>query len=226
MEAYARGVSDGVLSAWDRSRFPILLSRVNYGSLGVSDAFSPSLGIVWVSPRLDYRVRGRLRRPPVDRCALALVTGRANRDRLATGKTPSPASQVIVVGGDGAPGGERGALAEDGSRIVGLDELPGAVAGIGIEDWHVHLDTTALSADSVPASDEATDRGWDPGAVAGAIEESLAGKSIRCVAITRYDLNRDQDGRSVKTMVEFLERVLRAAGGEPRPTATESLREA
>lgn len=226
VEAYARGVSDGVLSAWDRHRFPILLSRVNYGSLGVSDAFSPSLGIVWVGPRLDYQVRRWFHRSPLDRSALALVTGRAKRDRLALGRAPSPPGQIVVVGGGASSDGEREALKHDGSQIVGLEKLSEAVAGVGVDDWLIHLDTSALSADSVPASDEATESGFDPSAVARAVGESMAGKSIRCVAITRYDLNRDREGRSVDTLVEFLERVLRTAGGEPRPTTPERMQEA
>ena len=54
-EAFARAIGDGVESAWDRRRFPIVLSRSGYVALGVIDALGERTGVVWASDRGEYR---------------------------------------------------------------------------------------------------------------------------------------------------------------------------
>lgn len=221
-EAYARSIGDAVLSAWDRDRFPIVLTRVNYGALGVVDALGERTGVLWTSPRTEYRSPGLLRRPKVDRTALAMVTGRTDRDDLAVQPVRLSGSRVVVLGGWESSGGERKALAEDGVRILAresLDDLDDGLAGVDADPWYVHVDLTSLAGEAVPAADERRTDGLDPGALAAAIGEAMKNRDVRCVGFARYDLNRDEGGRTVETLVDLIETVVRAAGGEPRPGA-------
>lgn len=219
-ESYARAIADGVLSAWERSRFPVVLTRVSHGALGVVDALGERTGVVWVSPRVEYREPGLLRRPPVDRTTLALVTGRAGRDALAVSPARLPASRIVTVGGWASADRETALLVADGARVLAREEIDGlgdAVGAIDADRWYVHVDLPALERAAVPAADEEGGEGLDPGAVADAVEEALGGRSIGCVGLARYDLNRDVDGRTAGTLAGLVERFAVLAGGQPRP---------
>lgn len=234
VEAFARGLGDGVLSARDRKRFPIILSRANAAAVGVADALGPETGIVWVSPAADYRTPGWLRRPPVDRTALALVTGRAARDRMAVAPRRIPAAQIILVGGTGSAPDEARAFAADGGRTVppaALDRLAEAIAATAVRQWYLHVDVTALSAAAAPAAEPLPDPvpttadaasepvGLDPVALAGAIRAAFPEAPLAAVTLARYDLNRDPAGTTAGTLVALLEAALLAAGGVPGPAA-------
>lgn len=223
-ESYARSIGDAVLSAWDRSRFPIVLGRENNVALGVVDALGERTGIVWIGPRAEYRTARLLRRPAFDRTSLALVTGRAARDAAAVRPRCVPGSRVVLVGGGRARRNERRALAEDGVRVVGssaLDELVRAVDAVDADGWYLHVDLGAVAADAAPAADEARPDGVDPAALSGAVRDALEGRPLRCAAFTRYDLNRDREGRTAATLVELIETAVAVAGGQPRPEAAE-----
>lgn len=223
-EAYARGIGDGVLSAWDRDRFPIVLSLANFCALGVADAFGPDMGVIWASPIGDYQSRGLLRRRPVDRTSLAMVTGRAGRDKLAVTPRTIPGSRVILVGGHRLRAGAREALAEDGVRVVGPDGLGELIEAVGAVDasrWYLHVDTTVLAAEVVPGADHADPEGLRPEALIDAVEAALRDRRLLCVALTRYDLNRDRDGMTADTLAALMDGMLLAAGGEPNPASRE-----
>lgn len=219
-EAYARALGDGVCAAWDRDRFPVVLSLVNTCGIGVIDGFGPSTGVLWLSPRAEYRNRSLLRRTDIERTTLATMTGRQERDKLAAEPQRVSASKVIVVGGQQVSGGEAAALAEDGIRVLGPESLGDLAATVGATDadgWYLHIDTGSLHGDAMPAADESVDDGFAPDEIGAALESALAGKPIRCIALTRYDLNRDVEGRSVETLAALLDRLLMVAGGEPNP---------
>lgn len=219
-ESYARAIGDGVLSAWERDRFPIVLSRVNHGALGVVDALGEEVGVVWVSPSVEYRTPGLLRRPPVDRTTLSLVTGRADRDALAVTPVRLPAGRIVVLGGWRSGEAEARAIAGDGARILDVDEAAGlaeAVAGLDADRWYVHVDLCALAGGSVPAADEPAEAGIDPAALADALAAALEGRPVGCVAFARYDLNRDRESATADTLVELAEALAVVAGGQPRP---------
>jgi len=220
MEAYARGVADAVLSAWDRNRFPILLSTVSYGSLGAVDAYAPDLGLVWISPRLDYKARTLLKRPPIDRTALALATGRTKRDKLAVQPGMLPAEQIVHVGGWKAEEKERWGLQQDGAHCLAramLDILPETVDAVDVERWVVHLDLCALAAEHAPAADGPDEEGFELEELLSVLEALIEARDVRCLALARYDLNRDESGTTVETLVRILDRLVLAAGGEPNP---------
>lgn len=223
-EAYARGIGDGVLSAWDRDRFPIILSLANFCALGVADAFGPEMGVIWASPTGDCRSRGFFRRRPVDHTSLAMLTGRVRRDKLAVAPCTIAGSQVILVGGRRLEGVDREALAGQGVRLVGPDELGAlseAVGAVDADRWYLHVDTTVLAAAAVPAADEADPDGLQPEALGDAVEAALRDRELLCVALTRYDLNRDGDGRTAGSLAALIDRMLLAAGGEPNPVSRE-----
>lgn len=219
-ESYARSIADGVLSAGERSRFPILLSRVAHGALGVVDALGPELGVVWVSPRGGYARGGLLRRVGAEDEALALVTGRARRDRMAVRPVVLPGERIVLVDARRVRASERRALAGDGIRIVDpgmLGRLDEAVADVGAGRWYLHVDCDALESAAVPAADDPEPDGIEPDVLATAIADALPAGSVACVGLARYDLNRDADGRTADTLVELIEAAVRVAGGEPRP---------
>lgn len=224
-ESYARSIGDAVLSAWDRDRFPVLLSRVQHGALGVVDALGERTGLVWWSPRSEYRRPRLLRRPPVDRTALAMVTGRVERDRLAVQPVRLPGSRIVVIGGGRAGADERESLAEDGVRVVDPREpaaLARAVEHIDADGWYVHVDVSALDPGSAPAADETSGDGITPADLEEGLGTALAERPIRCVGFCRYDLNRDRDGQTARSLTRLIDRVAILAGGQPRPTAARS----
>lgn len=219
-ESYARAVGDAVVSAWDRSRFPILLSLVDHGALGIVDGFGSEIGIAWVSPRPGYAGASRIGRNPPEPRALALVTGRAPRDRMAVEPRSLSGSRIVVVDGRASRRSERRALAEDGIRVVAaarLGELPQAVAAIDSEDWYVHVDANALDAIRAPAADRPAADGLDPEALADRLADAVEGRRILALGITHYDLNRDGGDVTAATLVELIDRLLLAAGGQPDP---------
>lgn len=219
-ESYARAIGDGVLSAWERDRFPIVLTRVNYGALGVIDALGERTGLVWVSPRVEYPKKGLLRRPPIERSAISLVTGRVGRDSLAVSPVRLPVDRIVAVGGWRAPGKERAALAGDGARIVErdeLDRLEGEVAAVDADRWYVHLDVSALEVAAAPAADEAGEEGIEVEALLAALRHALSDRAIGCVGLARYDLNRDPDETTAETLTGIAETLALVAGGRPRP---------
>jgi len=122
-EAFARAIGDGVESAWERRRFPIVLARAGYAALGVIDALGARTGVVWASARGEYRSAGLLRRARLADRSLALLTGSAKRDKLAVRPARAAGRRVIVLGADGASGKERRAMAEDGIRVLAGAEL-------------------------------------------------------------------------------------------------------
>ncbi|MBW3660873.1 MAG: arginase family protein [Gemmatimonadetes bacterium] len=219
-ESYARAIGDGVLSAWERDRFPIVLSRVSHGALGVVDALGDRTGVLWVSPRAEYRRPGLLRRSAFDRTTVAMITGRGERDSLAVSPVRLEARRVVLLGGWKSGDDELRALAEDGGRVLAREEVDGlgeAVGDVDTRRWYLHLDVNALHGASVPAADEPAPEGFEPNALSAAIEGALAGRTIGCVGLARYDLNRDRSGRTAETLVELLEHVAKVAGGQPRP---------
>lgn len=220
-EAYARAIGDAVASARDRNRFPIVLSLVNACALGVVDGTGAGTGIVWVSPEAAYRTGGFLRRPTVEESVLSRVTGRQARDAFAIAPVTLPGDRLVIVGGEKMGGSERKALDADGVRVLETDrlaELPEAVAGAGAEEWVLHVDADAFGAGVLPAADRpgAGDLELDP--LADAVTRAFAGGRLGCVAIARYDLNRES-AVSAPALAEFLDRVLLAAGGQPDPAA-------
>ncbi|MGH7563703.1 MAG: hypothetical protein ACREK5_04690 [Gemmatimonadota bacterium] len=220
-EAYARAIGDAVTSAHDRNRFPIVLGLVNYCALGIVDGLGPGVGVVWVSPEGGYRRTGWLRRAPVDSSVLARVTGRQKRDTFAISPVALPGSRIVVVGGQRIPGGEAAVMQTDGVRRVGpaeLDELPTAVAAADADTWYLHIDASVFASDALPAADEAATDGLHLGSLARAVEHAFEGRSIGCLAVARYDLNREAD-TSLSTITALLDRLLLAAGGQPSPTA-------
>lgn len=221
MEAYARGVADAVLSAWDRDRFPIVLSTVSFGTLGAIDAWAPEVGLLWISPRVDYRTPTLLRRPPIDRTALALATGRAKRDDLAVQPAMLPAERIVFVGGWGVDERERRELEREGANVLARDDLPRlpeAVDAVGADRWIVHLDVGALRGERVPVADDRSPDGFEPEAVVDALESALGERQTRCLTLARYDLNRDDDeGTATSTLTGILDRVVVIAGGVPNP---------
>ncbi|MDX1661375.1 MAG: hypothetical protein R3326_06255 [Gemmatimonadota bacterium] len=226
VESYARAIGDGVLSAWERNRFPIVLTRVSYGALGVVDALGEDTGVIWISPRVEYPKKGLLRRPPVERAALSLMTGRVERDSLAVSPVELPVDRVIVAGGWRTHESERDALVEAGARIVpreGLDTLADTVGAVNAERWYVHLDAPALDRGVAPAAADGSEGGFEPDSLVAALREALSERDVACLALARYDLNRDEGETTAETLTEILDALARVAGGHPRPeTAAES----
>jgi len=226
-EAYARAIGDAVLSAWDRSRFPVVLSLVNACALGVVDGFGSRIGVLWFSPRADYAKGGFLRRPQLDRTTLAMITGRQQRDSMAVKPCQLAGRNVIVVGAQKVDADESRALDDAGLRIIGpdvLSSLPAAVADTDVDGWYVHIDTTVLEPDAVPAANEAVENGLAVSEVVTAIESALANLPIRCLGLTRYDLNQDIGGVTAETLAELLDRTIVLAGGQPDPEKRETAR--
>lgn len=219
-EAFARAIGDGVESAWERRRFPIVLSRAGYVALGVVDALGAETGVVWASARADYGTGGRFRRAPLDARSLALLTGRAKRDKLAIRPTPVAGSRVVILGEERASPGERRALAADGIRVLGVDEagrLPAEVAGTEADGWYLHVDCSALPASAVPGAERAGRDGIDPERLRAVVGEAFRDDRLRAVAIVGYDLNADTSGATLATLLGIIEAAAGAAGGVPRP---------
>lgn len=217
-ESYARSIADGVASAWERRRFPIVLTLVQHGALGVVDALGPRAGVVWVSPRAGYERPGLLRRPSAERAALAMITGRAPRDRMAVRPMSLSPDRIVLVGAGRVKRSERAVLAADGARFTDLETLKEVVASVDAEAWYVHVDASALSVAAAPAADEPDPEGWEPAALAEGLCGALEDRSLRCVGIARYDLNRHGGERTADALIEVLEAAALSAGGQPRPT--------
>lgn len=220
-EAYARAIGDAVASARDRNRFPVVLSLVNGCALGVVDGTGAGAGIVWVSPEASYRTGGFLRRPSVEESVLSRVTGRQARDAFAIAPVTLPGARIVIVGGGGIGDRERKALEADGIRRLGTDqlgELSAAVAETDAEEWVLHVDATAFTPGVLPAADRSGsgDLGLDP--LADAVTKAFEGRRLGCVAIARYDLNRES-AVSTAALAGLLDRILLAAGGQPDPAA-------
>ncbi|MGH7588498.1 MAG: hypothetical protein ACRELU_07895 [Gemmatimonadota bacterium] len=220
-EAYARAIGDAVASARDRNRFPVVLSLVNGCALGVVDGTGTGTGVVWVSPEVAYRTGGFLRRPSVEESVLSRVTGRQARDAFAIAPVTLPGARIVIVGGDGIGDRERKALDADGVRRLGTDrlaDLPAAVAETDAEEWVLHVDAVAFAPGVLPAADRSGDGdlGLDP--LADLVTKAFEGRRLGCVAIARYDLNRES-AVSAPALAGLLDRILLAAGGQPDPAA-------
>ena len=220
-EAYARAIGDAVASARDRNRFPVVLSLVNGCALGVVDGTGVETGIVWVSPEASYRSGGFLRRPSVEESVLSRITGRQARDTFAISPVTLAGSRVVIVGGEAIGEGERKALDADGVRILPTDrlsELPEAVTETGAEEWLLHVDTTAFAAGLLPAADPRGGGHLELDSFAGSVMETFESRRLACVAIARYDLNRES-AVSATALAGLLDRLLLAAGGQPDPAS-------
>jgi hypothetical protein len=220
-EAFARAIGDGVESAWSRNRFPILLARAGYAALGVLDALGERTGIVWASGRGDYRAPGLLRRPRLEATSLALLTGRAKREKLAIRPARVRGSNVIALGTERASDAEHRAMMEDGIRIVAareVDRLAGEIAGTDADPWVLHVDCSALTRDSVPGADGDDAGTLNPARLIEAVREAFdERRPLRAVSVAGYDLNKDESGATTRTVLELVEAAARAAGGVPRP---------
>lgn len=220
-EAYARAIGDAVVSARDRNRHPVVLSLVHTCALGIVDGLGEGAGVVWVSPEGSYGRTGLLRRTPVDRTVLSRATGRQSRDAFAISPVELPGSRIVVVGGQGIRGEEARAMEADGIRRLGpddLDRLPEAVAATDAGEWLVHVDASVFAPGLLPAADEATPDGLRPEDLAQAVERAFEGRALGCLAIARYDLNRESEV-SLPALTDLLDRLLLAAGGQPAPDA-------
>lgn len=219
-EAFARAIGDGVESAWDRSRFPIVLSRSGYVALGVVDALGGRTGVVWASGRGDYRSARMFRRPRLEEASLALLTGRAKRDKLAVRPTRAEGRRVITLGASRASDVECRAMVEDGIRIVPageVDRLAAEVESTDADGWYLHVDCSVLAVESVPGADDAAADGLDPMRLIEAVRAAFEGRPLRAVAIAGYDLNDDESGITTGTVLALVEATAEAAGGVPRP---------
>lgn len=220
-EAFARAIGDGVESAWSRNRFPIVLARAGYVALGVVDALGEGTGVVWVSGRGDYRVPGFIRRPRLEATSLALLTGRAKRDKLAVRPARARGSNVIALGTERSSDAEHRAMMENGIRIVAareVDRLSDEVAGTEADGWYLHVDCSAIARESVPGADGQASGSLNPARLIEAVSEAFdRGRPLRAVSVVGYDLNRDEAGVTIRTVLELVESAARAAGGIPRP---------
>jgi arginase family enzyme len=219
-EAFARAIGDGVESARDRRRFPIVLSRSAYVALGVIDALGERTGVVWASRRGEYRSAGFLSRPRFAERSLALLTGRAKRDKLAVRPVRAAGRRVIVLGAEGASADERRAMEADGIRVlprVGLDDLAAEVAATEAGGWYLHLDCSALAEGAIPGADAARPDGLEPARLAEALPGVFGGRRLGAVAIVGYDMNADASGATTEAVLALVEAAARAAGGVPRP---------
>lgn len=224
-EAFARSIGDAVLSAWDRQRFPIVLTRTSWGALGVGDGFGPEIGVIWISPFGDYQSGGLLRRAAIDRMALAMATGRGKRDKFAMDPQQIPGPQVIHLGGQLMEDDERRDLKNDGIRILDsthLGELASVVASADVDRWFIHIDLRALAGDTVPGADLTVAEGLDPKALASALEDAMTDVSIATVMFSNYDLNEDSGETTLATLTELAETVIKVTGGVPRPGVVEN----
>lgn len=219
-EAFARAIGDGVESAWERNRFPIVLSRAGYVALGVVDALGERTGVVWASGRGDYRSRGIFRKPRLEGTSLALLTGRARRERLAIRPARVPGARVIAVGSEYASDAEHRTMMEDGIRIIPareVDRLAVEVEGTDADGWYLHVDCSVLARRSVPGADSVETGGLDPGRLVEAVREAFEGRRLQAVALVGYDMNADESGTTTETVLALVEGAARAAGGVPRP---------
>lgn len=220
-EAYARAIGDAVASARDRSRFPVVLSLVNGCALGVVDGIGAGTGVIWVSPVAAYRTGGILRRPRVEESVLSRITGRQERDAFAIAPVALPGDRIVIVGGRGIGDRDRRALEADGIRRLGTDrlsDLPAVVAESDAEEWVLHVDASAFAPGILPAADRSESGDLEPDPLADAVAAAFDGRRLACVAIARYDLNREAEV-SAPVLTELLERILLAAGGQPDPAA-------
>ena len=219
-EAFARAIGDGVESAWERRRFPIVLSRAGYAALGVVDALGAETGVVWASARADYGAGGLFRRRPLDAKSLALLTGRAKRDKLAIRPTAAAGSRVVILGAGRASSSERRALEADGIRVLGIDQagrLAAELAGTEADGWYLHIDCSVLPASAAPGAEQAGPDGIDPERLRTLVGEAFRDVRLRTVAIVGYDLNADASGATLATLLGLIEAAAGAAGGVPRP---------
>lgn len=220
-EAFARAIGDGVESAWTRKRFPVVLARAGYVALGVVDALGERTGVVWASARGDYRAPGLLRRPRLEATSLALLTGRAKRDKLAIRPARARGSNVIALGTERSSDAEHRAMMEDGIRIVAareVDRLSDEVAGTDADGWYLHVDCSAIARESVPGADGEASGSLNPARLIEAVSVAFdRDRPLRAVTVVGYDLNRDQAGVTTSTVLELVESAARAAGGVPRP---------
>jgi arginase family enzyme len=223
-EAFARAIGDGVESAWDRKRFPIVLARAGYAALGVIDALGERTGVVWASARGEYRSPGLLRRSRLAERSLALLTGRAKRDKLAVRPARAAGSRVIVLGAEEASGEERRAMEKVGIRVLAraeLDRLAAEVSATDADGWYLHVDCSALAQHAVPGADDARPDGLDPARLAETVRGAFAGRGLRAVGIVGYDMNADDTGITTGAVLALVEAAARAAGGVPRPETVE-----
>lgn len=219
-EAFARAIGDGVESAWDRNRFPIVLSRAGYVALGVIDALGGRTGVVWASGRGDYRSGGMFRRPRLEEASLGLLTGRAKRDRLAVRPARAEGRRVIALGADRASEEERRAMEADGIRVVPAGEAERLVAEVESTDadgWYLHVDCSVLAREAVPGAADAGADGLDPARLIEAVRATFDGRRLLAVGIAGYDLNEDESGATTGTVLALVEAAAEAAGGVPRP---------
>jgi hypothetical protein len=219
-EAFARAIGDGVQSAGERSRFPIVLSRSGYVALGVIDALGSRTGVVWGSRPGGYRFGGMLRKPRLDESSLALLTGRAKRDKLAVRPARVDARRVIVLGAEGASADERRAMKEDGIRVIPaaeIDRLPAEVERTGPDGWYLHVDCSVLGREHVPGAAAAAPAGLQPARLIDAIRTSFQGQRLQAMAVVGYDMNADPSGATTDTVLSLVEAAAEAAGGVPRP---------
>lgn len=219
-EAFARAIGDGVESAWERNRFPIVLSRAGYVALGVIDALGGRTGVVWASGRGQYRTGGRFRKLPLEETSLALLTGRARRDTLAVRPVRAEGRRVIALGAGRASDGERRAMLEDGIRIVPAaeaDRLAAEVMGTDADGWYLHVDCSVLALESVPGADDAWADGLDPPRLIDDVRAAFEGRPLRAVGISGYDMNDDESGVTTGTVLALIEAAAETAGGVPRP---------
>lgn len=219
-EAFARAIGDGVESAWDRNRFPIILSRSGYVALGVIDALGSRTGVVWVSGRGDYRSPRMFRRTPLEVSSLALLTGRAKRDTLAVRPARAEGRRLIALGVDRASDEERHRMVEDGIRIVPAAEAERLAAEVDRTDadgWYLHVDCSALALEAVPGADDARADGLDPTQLIEAVRAAFGGRLLQAVAIAGYDMNDDESGATTGTVLALVEATAEAAGGVSRP---------
>jgi arginase family enzyme len=161
-----------------------------------------------------------VRRPRLAERSLALLTGRAKRDKLAVRPARVAGSRVIVVGAEGAAGDERRALVGDGIRVLAsgaLDGLAAEVAATDADGWYLHVDCSALAQGAVPGADDARPGGLDPALLAEALPAVFGGRRLRTVAIVGYDMNADDSGATTGAVLALVEAAARAAGGVPRP---------
>ena len=219
-EAFARAIGDGVESAWERRRFPIVLSRSSYVALGVVDALGERTGVVWASARGEYRPAGLLRRPRLAERSLALLTGRAKRDKLAVRPARTAGGRVVVLGAEGASGGERRAMQADGVRVLPraeLNRLAAEIAATDADGWYLHVDCSALAQSAVPGAADARPDGLDPARLAASLAGAFGDRNLRTLAIVGYDMNADVSGATTGAVLALVEAAARAAGGVPRP---------
>ncbi len=209
--------------------FPLVLSGGCNACLGILAGLNSRVGVVWFDAHGDFNTPETTPSGFFDGMPLAIAAGLGHHDLRSkiTDSPPVPGPQILLVGARDLDPGERVNIQKAGVGLVTAADIKsrGVVAALApklrslreqVADLYLHFDIDVLDPALAPGVDYRAPGGLSLEEAEDAIRLLAAQFHIRAAALTAYNPDREEEGRTLAAGLRVLSSIAAAVRGTGR----------